>query len=145
MQRLGKRTVELVLATAILTGGSPLLAADPLASTLLGVLQAQADAISRGNADDALKTMHSQSPAYASGAKILRDTAGALKVHAEVSDCKLVGIDGDYAFARCSQKITKVSGPEFHDNVRDVLEVFKKEDGAWKEWSSALLTARYLD
>jgi hypothetical protein len=126
-------------------GGSPVFADDALAKSLLAVLNAQFAAIDRGDVDAALATIHSASPFYAQTRRALRDLASAGKLHSEVSDFKLIGVDGDYAFARCSEKTTKVSGPEFRDNARDVVEVFRKEGDAWKQWTTAVLTVRYLD
>jgi len=141
-QRLAGYSLPVLLT---LVAGSSVFADDELAKTLLAVIQAQADALNRGATDDALKTIHPQSPMYQQNAKVLRDMGSAFKLRMQVSDFKLIGVDGDYAFARCSEKATKVSGADYPDNVRDVLEVFRKEDGTWKEWVGVTLSTRFLD
>jgi hypothetical protein len=141
------RLLAISCAVSIVTtfAGGRVCAADDLAKVLLAVVQAQADSMNRGAFEDYLGTIHSQSPAYLQEKTLSKNLFGHFKVRAEVSSFKLIGVDGEYAFARCVQKTTKVSGPAFHDNVRDVLEVFRKEGDKWKSWLSAALSTRFLD
>jgi len=56
-----------------------------------------------------------------------------------------MGKDKTYAYARVQQQSTKVSGPEFKNNITDQLIVFRKDGHEWKIWTTAILNIKYLD
>jgi len=118
-------------------------AADDLAQALRAVIEANEAAVANGNLDGMSRTLHSQSPVYAKTRSAMKDWPFKLK--AEILYFKAIGEDGDFAFARARIKTTKLSGPEFKDNVTDEVHAFKKEGPDWKIWASLPLTVTFLE
>jgi hypothetical protein len=116
-------------------------AADDLGQALRGVLEANETAVANGDIDAMSKTLHSQSPVYGKTRSAMKNWPFKLKT--DILYFKALGEDGDFAFARVRTKTTKVSGPEFQDNVTDALHAFKKEGADWKIWTSLPLTVTF--
>ena len=116
-------------------------AADDLGQALRGVLEANETAVANGDVDGMLKTIHSQSPSYAKTRSAMKNWPFKLKT--DILYFKVIGEDGDFAFARVRTKTTKLSGPEFQDNVTDAMHAFKKEGPDWKIWTSLPLTVTF--
>jgi hypothetical protein len=133
----------LILAAVVFFAAVQACAADDLTPALRGVLDANFAAVANGDIDAMSKTLHSQSPVYAKTRNAMKDWPFKLKT--EVLYFKVIGEDGDFAFARVRTKTTKVSGPEFQDNVTDALHAFKKEGPDWKIWTSLPLTVTLPD
>jgi len=118
-------------------------AADDLTQALRGVLEANDAAVTKGDVDAMSRTLHSQSPVYARTRNAMKDWPFKLKT--EILSFKVLGEDGDFAFARARIKTTKLSGPEFQDNVTDEVHAFRKEGADWKIWASMPLTVTFLE
>jgi len=116
-------------------------ATDDLAQTLRGVLEANEAAVAKGDLDAMSRTLHPQSPVYAKTRSAMKDWPFKLKT--EILYFKVVGEDGDFTFARVRTKTTKLSGPEFQDNVTDAVHAFKKDGPDWKIWASLPLTVTF--
>ena len=131
----------IIVATVALFGALQACAEDDLGQALRGVLEANETAIAKGDVDAMSRTLHSQSPVYAKTRNAMKDWPFKLK--SEILYFKVIGEDGDFAFARVRTKTTKLSGPEFQDNVTDALHAFKKEGPDWKIWTSLPLTVTF--
>lgn len=91
-----------------------------------------------------LATLHSQSPSYLSTQQAMNQVFAAYDLDYTLISFALVGADNDYAYARVKQRTEKKSGPAFQDNDIEMLQIFKREDGAWKLWTQANLAITYL-
>ncbi len=91
-----------------------------------------------------LATLHSRSPSYLSTQQAMDQVFAAYDLDYTLIGFSLVGADDEYAYARVKQRTEKVSGPAFRDNDIDMLQIFKREDGAWKLWTQANLAITYL-
>ena len=136
-----RRSLIIVPVVAMFGALQACAAADDLTQALRGVLEANEDAIAKGDVDAMSRTLHSQSPVYAKTRNAMKDWPFKLK--SEILYFKVIGQDEDFAFARVRTKTTKVSGPEFQDNVTDALHAFKKEGPDWKIWTSLPLTVTF--
>jgi hypothetical protein len=135
------RRCLIIVAIVAVLGALQARAADDLAQALRGVLEANEAAIAKGDVDAMSRTLHSQSPVYAKTRSAMKNWPFKLKT--DMLYFKVIGEDGDFAFARVRTKTTKVSGPEFQDNVTDALHAFKKEGPDWKIWTSLPLTVTF--
>ena len=135
------RKCLIIIAAIAVFGALQARAADDLAPALREVLDANFAAVATGNVDAMSRTLHSQSPVYAKTRNAMKDWPFKLKT--DILSFKVIGEDGDFAFARVRTKTTKLSGPEFQDNVTDALHAFKKEGPDWKIWTSLPLTVTF--
>lgn len=86
-----------------------------------------------------MKTMHTMSPAYSSTMEILISLTETYDLNYELLSFSFIGLTDEYALVRAEQSTTKVSGPAFQDNVIDTIQIFRKEDGQWRIWTTAIL------
>ena len=91
-----------------------------------------------------LSTFHTKSAAYPSLKKLSQQIAKFYDLKYEMESFKFVGLAGEYAVARVVQKTTKIKGPAFRNNIIDTLQVFKKENGKWKIWTTTILSRKFL-
>ena len=88
--------------------------------------------------------IHSQSPAYLQTQQMLQQLFPAYDLKYELINYKFVGEDSEYAYAKVKQRTIKISGPAFQNNELEVLMIFKQENGHWKLWTQANLSASYI-
>lgn len=91
-----------------------------------------------------LGTLHPKSPAYEQTRQSMQNLFARYDLQYELLSCHYVGRDRDYVVVRATQKCTKKAGPAFHDNVLDVLHIFRKHGEDWKLWQTAILQVQYL-
>ncbi len=66
------------------------------------------------------------------------------KLEYSLDDFKLLYHDDEIAVTRVKQTLTKVEGPDFKDNERDALQIFRKRDGKWKIYEQVILDRTFL-
>lgn len=86
--------------------------------------------------------MHPQSPLFESTRRTMRVIFDRYQMDYQLMDVAFIGTDGQYAVVRARSSTRKVSGPEFRDNVTDVMHVFRQDEGQWKFWQTAVLEVR---
>jgi len=117
---------------------------DPAA--LAAVVQAGDEALSRGDVDGMMKTMHSQAPAFFALSKAFKELFDAgFKLTQVSSGFRIVGHYQEYVVMGATTTVTKVSGPAFKNNTQDVLYVFKQEGHEWKIWQHTVLSTKLLE
>ncbi len=67
------------------------------------------------------------------------------KLEYSIDDFKLLYHDDEVAVTRVKQTLKKVEGPEFKDNQRDALQIFRNSDGKWKIFEQVILDRTFLD
>jgi hypothetical protein len=96
--------------------------------------------------DAMMKTVHSQSPVFASTRQQVSQIFGkGLNLKYEVVSLKYLMTDGDYAFSRLRQRTTKNPATNFRNNDVDMVIAFKREDGTWKIWNQVILEIKFLN
>ncbi len=67
------------------------------------------------------------------------------KLEYSLDDFKLLYHDDEVAVTRVKQTVKKVEGPDFKDNQRDALQIFRNRDGKWKIFEQVILERTFLD
>ena len=67
------------------------------------------------------------------------------KLDYSLDDFKLLYHDDEVAVTRVKQTLKKVEGPDFKDNQRDALQIFRKRDGQWKIFEQVILDRTFLE
>ncbi|MCZ6653203.1 MAG: hypothetical protein O7D91_09270 [Planctomycetota bacterium] len=67
------------------------------------------------------------------------------KIEYSLDDFKLLYHDDEIAVTRVKQTLKKVEGPDFKDNERDALQIFRKRDGKWKIYEQVILDRTFLN
>ena len=67
------------------------------------------------------------------------------KLEYSLDDFKLLYHDDEIAVTRVKQTLKKVEGPDFKDNERDALQIFRKRDGKWKIYEQVILDRTFLE
>lgn len=92
-----------------------------------------------------METVHPQSPGYTATREFSARIFPEYDIKYELLELHFIAKDGEFAIARTKQKTTKVSGPQFRDNIIDAIVIFKQDGQKWKFWSQATLTIDYLN
>jgi hypothetical protein len=92
-----------------------------------------------------ITTIHSSSPANGPTRQILGQLFNVFRLRNELIDTKYIGDADDYVFIRMKQRVTKITGPEFKDNISDSIVAAKKEGKVWKVWSMMPLEVNFCD
>lgn len=92
-----------------------------------------------------LLTVHFDSPVYEVTQDALQPQFRNYDLAFELLELRLLSVDGDYAFARGKQKVTKLGESDFEDNITDALYIFRQEVGVWKLWQQSPLEVEFLE
>lgn len=117
----------------------------PLAKELRTVIDANLDASNARDLDAYMAAIHPKSMGYAVTRKQMGDLNKKYELAYRVTKFSFVGVDGDYAICRVRQETKRKAGPEFRDNEVDTLQVFRKDNDAWKIWTSAVLEVKFFE
>jgi hypothetical protein len=118
---------------------------DTLKKTLQAVVIENLNASQKENLDALLKTIHKDSPVY-QATRVQSDMIfKQYRLKYKLHSVRLIGQDGDFAFARIEVTTTKVEGPGFRNNRTSILQVFKKEGEQWKYWNQLLLELTFVN
>jgi hypothetical protein len=117
----------------------------PEFQNVLSVLYEHQNFINNQDLEGVIGTIHSASPSQPATRKMLGQLFNSYRLTNELIDIKYVGCDEDYIYIRMKQKISKLEGPEFRDNISDSLVAARKESDAWKVWSVMPLAVNYCD
>jgi len=107
-------------------------------------LQDNLAATAGGDVDAYMKTIHSDSPAYAQTKMTMAQFFASYKVKARFSRLEYLGFDGEYAVVRVDQEMRKVKGPAFQDNLSGAMNILRKDGDTWKVWGTTILTTELL-
>ena len=96
------------------------------------------------NIEEYMKTVHSQSAIYSATKQTLQQLFPSYDLKYELLNYTFIAVEGDYVLARVKQRTRKVSGPAFRNNIIDMIQIFKMENGIWKYWQQAILDIIYI-
>ncbi len=114
-----------------------------LAKQLRGMLVAQTEAKQKENLAGTIENVDTRLAAkYATQ---YRQIFRTYKLDYSLDDFKLLYHDDEVAVTRVRQTLKKVEGPDFKDNQRDALQIFRNRDGQWKIFEQVILDRTILD
>ena len=143
---MGKRTILVILVIGLLLtlGVNNSRAEEDISKVLHSVIMDNFKAYELEDIEKVMKTVHSKSPGFDATREFSSQIFPIYDIKYEMLSFKFISIEGEYALGRVKQKTTKISGPEFKDNIIDSIVIFKQESGVWKFWSQASLTLEYI-
>lgn len=112
---------------------------------VLSMLDEHQNFLNNQDLEGVIGTLHSASPAQEPTRQMLSQLFDAYRLTNELIDTKYVGNDEDYIYIRIKQKVSKLEGPEFRDNVSDILVAVRKDGNFWKVWSMMPLEVTFCD
>lgn len=112
---------------------------------VLGLLDEYHNYLNGHDIEGVISTIHSASPAQGPTRQILGQMFNVFRLKNEIVDTKYIGNDEDYVYIKMKQKITKITGPEFRDNISDSIVVARREGEAWKVWSMMPLEVTFCE
>ena len=114
-----------------------------LAKKLRSMLVAQNEAKQKEDINGTIENIDKNLVArYGNG---FRQVFRSYDLNFSLDDFKLLYHDDEVAVARVKQTMKKVEGPEFKDNQRDALQIFRIRDGQWKIHEQVILDHFLLD
>ena len=116
----------------------------PLLKSLSRMLARYHGFLNDHDIENVLDMIHDRSPAKASIRRMLEQTFSTYRLKNTLLCAKYIGIDNDYVYVRILERIAKLEGPEFRDNVADSLVVIKWVEDAWKVCSITPLEVLFL-
>ncbi|MCG6980304.1 MAG: hypothetical protein LJE88_02745 [Deltaproteobacteria bacterium] len=120
-------------------------AENDIQNTINSVVITNVQAVQAENLDAVMKTIHTQSPGYLTTKQQLQPLFDNHDLKYQILSFTYIGRDNQYAVARVKQSTQKLSGPTFHNNVLDMIQVFRQEKGQWKFWNQAILEVTYVN
>lgn len=143
-----KRIIVLMLAMVLLFNHEVLAenveADKDIAMVLKSLITENFKAYEQEDIEKVMETVHSKSPGFEATKKFSSQIFPVYEIKYELLSFKYITSEGKYALGRVKQKTSKITGPEFKDNVIDSIVIFKQEAGLWKLWSQATLTLEYI-
>jgi hypothetical protein len=138
----------LALAVGAVGSGVSALAGDAspdAAAEIKAVIETNMAGINQKNVDLAMSAFHSKSPNYVTTKRTTQRIFHDYNPKVRLVSCVVIGADADYCVARVRFETRQDTGPAFHSNRIDSMEVFRKESGKWKLWASTDLETTFLD
>lgn len=114
-------------------------AGDDIAESIKAVVDKNIQATQGEDLDAMMSTIHTQSPAYLTTKQQMPLIFENFDLRYQIVSYTFIGFNAPYAIARVRQRTTKTSGAAFKNNVMDMIQVFRKERGAWKYWNQMML------
>jgi hypothetical protein len=138
-------TCVCVLASISVASTRQAATAADVAGELENVMKTNADGITHKDLEKAMSAIHSKSPGFVQTKEITERLLKDYNLKQRIVSFKFLGADKDYAVARVKTETVQDKGPAFKNNVVDSMQVFRKDSGKWKLWTSATLEIKYLD
>lgn len=133
----------LVLMAFLFIGATADSSEDALGPVLRDLVMQGLQATQNEDIGTVLQTIHSQSPAYNKITEYLPRIFAEYDIKYDLVSYTYLGADHEYAVARITQTAEKVNqnpeAPRFQNNRVDIIQVFRKENEAWKFWNQVIL------
>lgn len=95
--------------------------------------------------DGYMRTIHSQSPAYATTAQMLNQIFGDFDLNYQISEIEVIKQTAQEAQVNFVLTTRKVHGPQFQDNQVSGKMILRKDAGVWKIYDQKIENVQYLD
>lgn len=144
-----------ILFTAVTTGiaatAAPSLSQDKPAETaqpeivseLRKVMESNCKANESEKIEEALATIHPDSPNFASTRQLTEKLFEALDLKYELKSFGYIGSDDTYAVGRAKVRASSADPLKFKNNESDLMIVFRKDKDNWKIWSQSILDIKF--
>lgn len=110
----------------------------------LSTLEKYFNALNDNDLEGVLSMIHRSSPAQMPTRQILGQLMNSYTLNNVLLKTNYIGADNDYIYVRMKQKIIKLEGPEFKNNISDSIIVLKQDEDAWKIWSMMSLVTDFI-
>jgi hypothetical protein len=117
----------------------------PTDEELIAVLDKNLETMQAGDIEGYMKTIHDESPSYASTKQLMEQLASQYTFDIEISDVEVVEKSADEAKVTFTQRTMKVKGPEYKNNEVKGYHILKPYKGKWKIYESVQSSVQYLD
>ena len=133
-----------VLASILAAGSRQAACAADTESELKNTMQTNFDGLNEKNLEKAMSAVHGKSPNFLTTRDTTKKLFKDFNLKHRILSFHFYGTDGDYSVARVKFEATQDKGPAFRNNVVDSVQVFRKESGNWKIWTTAVLEVKFL-
>jgi hypothetical protein len=105
----------------------------------LETLKDYVKAMNENDLEETMSKLHKNSPAQLPTRYAIGPLMSTYKLYHRLLDPEYIGANNDYLFLRMKQKNRKLNGPEFQNNISDLLVAMKQDEGIWKIWNMMAL------
>ncbi|MBG6132577.1 hypothetical protein IWQ47_003802 [Aquimarina sp. EL_43] len=96
------------------------------------------------NLDTIFDLHHPDNVLFNAGKEQLRTVLSSYTLEANFEDIKILQEDKNVSVVRLSQKTKKVEGPDFKDNIIDMVMILKSHNDNFKILSSASISTDFI-
>lgn len=107
------------------------------------VMEANCQANEKENIEDALATIHPESPNFASTRQLTERLFEAVDLKYELKTFRYIGSDETYSVGRARIRASSADPQKFRNNESDLMLVFRKDKDTWKIWSQSILEIKF--
>lgn len=156
LNRFRHRTASLVFlfasaAIGVCITASPAISQDKPAETaepeivgkLRKVMESNCKANETEKIEEALATIHPESPNFAATRQLTEKLFEALDLKYELKSFGYIGSDETYAVGRAKVRASSADPLKFKNNESDLMIVFRKDKEDWKIWSQSILEIKF--
>ncbi|MBI1323149.1 hypothetical protein GC170_08170 [bacterium] len=137
-------TVRAATATPLLSQDKPAETAEPeIVSNLRKVMESNCKANEAEKIEEALATIHPDSPNFAATRQLTEKLFEALDLKYELKSFGYIGSDETYAVGRAKVRASSADPLKFKNNESDLMIVFRKDKEDWKIWSQSILNIKF--
>lgn len=112
----------------------------------LATVKQNLEAMEARNAEAVAATIHSQSPHFEKTKMLTDQLFKKYELHYELKEAAVESVARDTIRVRFVQDVVKISGPPDFKSTRTAgVHVLRREDGAWKLWSTENQQVTYLE
>lgn len=131
-------------ATSVLSQDKPAATAEPeIVGKLRKVMEDNCKANESEKIEEALATIHPDSPNFAATRQLTEKLFEALDLKYELKSFAYIGSDDTYAVGRAKVRASSADPVKFKNNVSDLMIVFRKDKDDWKIWSQSILDIKF--
>jgi ketosteroid isomerase-like protein len=145
MKRFLSRTVPLIGALLLFGCGRDSTNSPAVSDPIFAVVRTQTKALNRRDANAALAVMHPDAPGLAATRQTTEQFVQTYDLIYMLQNLALESVSETEAKVRFTQVTQRASGPEFRNNRVTGIHTLRKHGGAWKLYSTQVLSIDYLE
>jgi hypothetical protein len=109
------------------------------------VVEANAKYMNEEKYDEAMNTIHKDSPAFPATESMLKQLFDRYDLNYKLVSLKVLEDNDSEAKIQFVQVTTKLAGPEFKNNQATGIHTLKKDGNSWKIFSTEMTNVQLLD